>query len=125
MAEADQPDEFQLIDDAHHPDAKLGKNSNRSLAALYDLMPAAADKKVNPPGEWNNIHIISKGKHVEHWLNGKKVLAYERGGDVFKSHVTESKFKNDKGFGEIAQSPILLQEHGDMIHFRNIKIRNL
>ncbi len=115
--------EYQLIDDENHPDAKLGRDGNRSLGSLYDIMPPAADKKVNALGEWNNMHIISKGKHVEHWLNGKKILEYDRGGERFKSKVAESKFKTTAGFAEADQSPILLQEHGDVIHFRNIKIR--
>lgn len=116
--------EYQIIDNANHPDAKLGKNGNRSLAALYDLLPPAVDNS-KPLGEWNNIRIVSKGNHVEHWLNGKKMLAYDRGSERFKNAIAESKFKNNKGFGETSPSPILLQEHHDVIHFRNIKIRNL
>lgn len=117
--------EYQIIDDANHADAKLGKNGNRTLAALYDLMPPDAGKVTKPLGEWNNVRIISKGKHAEHWLNGKKMLEYERSGDKWRNMVAESKFKNEKGFGEAARSPVLLQEHGDVIHYRNIKIRNL
>lgn len=118
--------EYQIIDDARHPDAKLGINGNRRLAALYDIMPPdTTAKKAKPLGEWNNVRIISKGKHVEHWLNGKKVLAYERGSDDFKKHIAESKFKDQKGFAEATQSSILLQEHGDVIHYRNVKIRVL
>jgi len=117
--------EYQLIDDANHPDAKLGKDGNRTLAALYDIMPPSANKKSNALGEWNTAVIISKGKHVEHWLNGKKVLEYERGSDAFKSLVGQSKFKTTEGFAQAGQSPILLQEHGDVIYFRNIKIRAL
>ncbi|MEO6916059.1 MAG: DUF1080 domain-containing protein [Chitinophagaceae bacterium] len=117
--------EYQIIDDANHVDAKLGKNGDRTLAALYDLIPPSADKKVMPLGEWNHVRIISKGNHAEHWLNGKKMLEYERGSEAFKKLVAESKFKNEKGFSEPNSSPILLQEHGDVIHYRNIKIRNL
>jgi hypothetical protein len=117
--------EFQVIDDANHADAKLGINGNRTLAALYDLIAPGAGKVAKPLGEWNNIHIKSKGKHVEHWLNGKKVLEFERGSDMFKNAVAGSKFKTEKGFAEAERSPILLQEHGDVIYFRNIKIRNL
>jgi len=117
--------EFQVIDDANHADAKLGKNGNRTLAALYDLMPPGAGKVAEPLGNWNNIHIKAKGRHVEHWLNGKKVLEFERGSEMFKNAVAESKFKTEKGFAEAEKSPILLQEHGDVIYFRNIKIRNL
>ncbi len=116
--------EYQIIDDANHADAKLGINGNRTLASLYDVMPAAG-KETKPLGEWNNIRIIAKGKHVEHWLNGKKVLEFDRDSDLFKEHIAESKFKKEKGFAETSPSPILLQEHEDVIHFRNIKIRNL
>ncbi len=117
--------EYQIIDDANHPDAKLGKNSNRTLAALYDLIPPSANKKNKPLGEWNQVRIIAKGKHVEHWLNGRKMVEFERGSETFKNYVAESKFKKEKGFAETEPSPILLQEHEDVIHFRNIKIRNL
>jgi hypothetical protein len=116
--------EYQLIDDARHPDAKLGKNGNRTLGALYDVL-APANKQVKPLGDWNTVRIVKKGSRGEHWLNGKLVLSYDRTSDVFKKAVAESKFKKDAGWGETSPSPILLQEHGDIIHYRNIKIRNL
>jgi hypothetical protein len=117
--------EYQLIDDAHHPDAKLGRDGNRTLAALYDVIPPTSVKKSKPLGEWNTVRVVSKGKHVEHWLNGEKVLEYERGSDAFKAFIAQSKFKNEKVFAEAETSAILLQEHGDVIHFRNIKLRTL
>jgi hypothetical protein len=116
--------EYQLIDDARHADAKLGKNGNRTLGALYDVLPPA-DKKAKPVGQWNTVRIVKKGTHAEHWLNGKMVLSYDRTSDVFKNAVAESKFKKENAFGETSPSPILLQEHGDIIHYRNIRIRNL
>jgi hypothetical protein len=117
--------EFQILDDAKHPDAKLGKNGNRLQAGLYDLIAPDPKKRDKPIGSWNKARIVSKGKHVEHWLNGKKVVEYERGGELFRQLVAESKYKNDTGFGEIEKSPILLQFHGDIVSFRNIKIKNL
>ena len=114
--------EYQLLDDARHPDAKLGIKGNRTLASLYDLLPAT-NKTVHPIGEWNHARIVVRGRHVEHWLNGIKVLAYERGGKEFLAHKAESKFKDLDGFGEAPKGHILLQDHGDQVFFRNIKIR--
>jgi hypothetical protein len=114
--------EYQILDDVKHPDAKLGINGNRTLASLYDIMPAS-NKKVNPIGEWNRARILVKGKHVEHWLNGVKVLEFVRGGKAFLAHKAESKFKDIPEFGEYAKGRILLQDHGNKVYYRNIKIR--
>jgi hypothetical protein len=116
--------EYQLLDDAGHPDAKLGIRGNRTCASLYDLIPAANKPPVTI-GEWNQARILVKGTHVEHWLNGVKVLAFERGGPEFLAHKAESKFKDIPGFGEYARGRILLQDHGNRVSFRNIKIRIL
>lgn len=117
--------EYQLLDDAKHPDAKLGINGNRTLASLYDIMPASKDKKAKPIGEWNQVRLLVKGKHVEHWLNGMKVLEYERGGKEFMEHKAESKFKDIPEFGEYEKGRILLQDHGNQVFFKNIKVRTL
>ncbi len=116
--------EYQILDDARHPDAGKGINGNRKLASLYDLIPAKGTRP-NPVGEWNQARIVVRGKHVEHWLNGVKVLSYERGGKEFLAHKAESKFKDRATFGEAAKGHILLQDHGNEVHFRNIKIRVL
>jgi hypothetical protein len=114
--------EYQILDDAKHPDAKLGINGNRTLASLYDILPAK-DRNVRPIGEWNQARIVIRGKRVEHWLNGVKVLGYERGGKVFLEHKAASKFKDLAGFGEATKGHILLQDHGNQVFYRNIKIR--
>jgi hypothetical protein len=114
--------EYQVLDDAKHPDAKLGINGNRTCASLYDLIPAKGTK-VNPIGEWNHARLLVNGKHVEHWLNGKKVLEFERGGKMFLAHKAESKFKDIAEFGEYPKGRILIQDHGNQVFYRNIKIR--
>ncbi|MDH7598278.1 MAG: DUF1080 domain-containing protein [Sedimentisphaerales bacterium] len=117
--------EFQLLDDQLHPDAKLGRDGNRTLGSLYDLLPASSSKKPNPIGQWNTARILVKGDHVEHWLNGQKILEYDRASGQFAQAVAQSKFRNIPGFGRWQDGHILLQEHGDEVWFRNIKIRIL
>ena len=117
--------EYQLIDDFNHPEFK-GSNTHpeSSTAAMYLLYPPV-DKVMLPLGKWNTAKIIAKGKHVEHWLNGKKVVSYERGSADFKALVAKRKFKDIPNFGEDAEGYILLQSMGDKASFRNIRIRKL
>lgn len=117
--------EFQILDDKRHPDALLGKNGNRTIGSLYDLIPAPKDKVVHPPGEWNTAHVISKDNKVEYRLNGVTTVKFERGTDEWRKNVADSKYKVWPGFGELKEGHILLQDHGNRVSFRNIKIREL
>jgi len=115
--------EYQLLDDKVHPDAKKGVGGNRTMASLYDLIPALETKKVNPPGQWNNARILVQGSHIEHWLNGIKVVEYERGTQIYRALVQKSKYAAYENFGEASKGHLLLQDHGNLVSFRNIKIR--
>jgi hypothetical protein len=117
--------EFQLLDDERHPDAKLGRDGDRTAGSLYDLIPAPKDKTAAGIGEWNRVRILSKGKSVTFWLNGKKTVEFERGSVAFRTAVAASKFRDIPGFGEWADGHILLQDHGDQVAYRNILIREL
>lgn len=117
--------EYQIIDDFNHPEVKDQPFSVGSTGALYLLYPPSKDKKLLSAGEWNQARIVAKGKQVEHWLNGKKIVSYERGSDEFRKLVAASKFKDVANYGEAEEGHILLQEHRDEVSFRNIKIRRL
>jgi hypothetical protein len=118
--------EYQILDDDLHADAKLGsQEGSRTVCSLYDLIKANPEKPMNSIGEWNSAYIISKNNHVEHWLNGMKVLEYERGSDAFLKLVAESKYAQWPDFGLLEKGQILLQDHGDRVSFKNIKIKSL
>ena len=115
--------EYQMIDDLGHPDGKLG--AKRQTASFYDVLPPSAEKKLNPPGEWNASRIVVRGNHVEHWLNGAKALEYELGSDAVKAGVAASKFKNAPKFGDKIDGHLMLTDHADECFFRNLKVREL
>lgn len=112
--------ELQILDDSAHPKA----TPQTLTGSLYDLV-APKDKVVRPLGEWNEVRVVARGNHVEHWLNGRKVLEYEIGSDEFKARIAASKFKDLKGFAVEKEGHIGLQHHGEEAWFRNIRVRAL
>jgi hypothetical protein len=119
--------EYQILDDEKHPDAKQGVVGNRTLASLYDLIPAEKEPRfVNKVGEWNQGRIVVfPDNTVQHWLNGRKVVEYKRGSAIYKALVARSKYAEYKDFGMSPKTPILLTDHHDNVFFRSIKIREI
>ncbi len=116
--------EFQILDDERHPDAKLGRDGNRTIGSLYDMKTAPATKKLMPVGEWNHARILSDNKRLTYWLNGEKTIDIERGGKEWRDLVAISKYKIWPNFGELPEGHILLQDHGNQVFYRNIKIHD-
>lgn len=121
--------EFQILDDKNHPDAKAGTNGNRTVGSLYDLIKAenlsipGRGKQFKGINNWNKARIVVKGPLVEHWLNNEKVIEYDRSSQMFRALVAYSKYKKWPEFGQWVSGHILLQDHGDTVHYRSIKIR--
>lgn len=116
--------EYQILDDERHPDAKLGADGNHRTGALYDLIPPAS-AAAKPAGEWNQARLLVNGTHVEHWLNGVKVVEFEKGSPDLQSRLAKSKYKDIAGFAAGPSGHILLQDHGDAVAFRGLKLRRI
>lgn len=113
--------EYQILDDENHPD---NKKATSLAGSLYDIVPARADKPINPVGEWNSGRIVVKGDLIQHWLNGEKILEVVYGSDAWSTAFQNSKYSNREGFGSW-YGPILLQDHQDDFWIRNMHIRQL
>jgi hypothetical protein len=113
--------EMQLLDDAAHAD---GKSPLTSAGAAFGLYPAPRGV-VKPAGEWNSARLLVNGAHVEHWLNGERMVSYELRSPDWEAKVAASKFAQWPSFGRAASGSIALQDHGDRVEFRNIRIRVL
>lgn len=113
--------EYQMIDDT----SIRNPHGKHSTASFYDVLPPSRDKVLKKPGEWNQSRVLVQGNHVEHWLNGRKVLEYELGSDTLLKAVQNSKFNDVPGFGKKLKGHILLTYHDDFVAYRNIRIREL
>jgi hypothetical protein len=113
--------ELQILDDDKYRDSP----PKTWTGALYDLIAAGPNKTVRPVGDWNAVRLVVRGNHVEHWLNGKKVVEYELGSDALKALIAQSKFKDMPRFARESEGYIALQHHGGDVAFRNIRVRRL
>ncbi|SOE21736.1 protein of unknown function [Spirosomataceae bacterium TFI 002] len=115
--------EIQVLDDENHPDAKKGKNGNRKAGSLYDMIPSAS--KAKPFDNWNKVKIIKKDGILTVFQNGELAVSYATAGEKWDSMVADSKFKGWEHFGKYSKGKIGLQDHGNVVAFRKIKIREL
>ena len=109
-----------MLDDERHPDAEL---PSHRAGALYDMIPAGDAKALNPVGEWNESRIVFRGMHGEHWLNGALVVEYDLDSPRFDSLLAASKYADIEGFADRRAGHIVLQDHGDDVWFRNLRVR--
>lgn len=116
--------EMQVLDNANHPDADRGEDGNRKAGSLYDLIPADP-QTFTGHGEWQDVMIVADGNHIEHWLNGEKVLEYNLWTPHWYQMIRDSKFRDHPEFGDMREGLIGLQDHGTTAHFRNIMIKEL
>ena len=117
--------EMQVLDNERHPDAKEGKNSNRVAGSLYDMLPPTDLSAYKSAGEWNKAKLVIKGGKAEHYLNGKKIVEYSTSGPDWDKMVEGSKFKGWEGFGKYQKGHLALQDHGDKVWYKNVRIREL
>jgi hypothetical protein len=120
--------EYQILDDANHEwmlDGRMTPNDFHTLGALYELYPPSPEKPTRPAGEWNTSRIVAHDGRVQHWLNGALILEVDRDSEDFRRRVAESKFRDIEWFGRNERGHILLQDHGSVVRFRNLKIREL
>ena len=115
--------EYQMVDDENNPDVK--GSPLQHTGAFYDVLPPATDKVLKPAGEWNTSSIVVRGEQVEHWLNGRQVLAYALGSTEVKAGLARSKFAKEPGFGDKIDGHVMLTYHSDDCWYRSIKVREL
>lgn len=117
--------EMQILDNEKHPDARLGKNGNRQAGSLYDMIPAEP-QNAKPAGEWNQVKVLVYDGTVVHSMNGENVVEYHLWTDDWKEMVANSKFVDFEGFEDVAERGYIgLQDHGNDVWFRNIKVKEL
>ena len=114
--------EYQLLDDVGFPEEL---EDVQLTAADYDVSAATEDKPLKPVGEWNTSRIVVNGNHVEHWLNGAKVLEFVRWSDEWEALKNASKWQEHADYGMAATGHIVIQDHGSVFWFRNIKVREI
>ena len=117
--------EVQVLDNERHPDAKQGKNGNRVAGSLYDMLPPSDPSAYKPAGQWNKVRLVIKDGKATHYMNGKKIVEYPTSGPEWDKMVADSKFATWEAFGKSPKGKIAIQDHGDKVWYRNIRIREL